>query len=134
MMLKFNEMRGWKPETGNLSHEFFRWLGNLFFEDLVKLAKHILNHDTGKQNLRYPKVTIKAISSVLESCHTAKEWAERRKQKYLVKRELHILDPTLDLLNAFNEINDEKWKEFKRDRYIMSATMNVLLEQPGDDY
>ena len=27
-MLKFNEKAGWKPETGNLSHEFFRWLGN----------------------------------------------------------------------------------------------------------
>ena len=115
-----------------MSHEFFRWLGNLSFEDLAKLAKHILNYDTGKRNLRYPKVTIKAISSVLESCYTAK--AERRKRKYLVKKELHILDPTLGLLNAFNDINDEKWREFKRDRYITSATMKVLLEQPGDEY
>ena len=45
-LLKFNEKAGWKPKTGNLSHEFFRWLGNLSFEDLAKLAKHILNHDT----------------------------------------------------------------------------------------
>ena len=133
-MLKFNDKASWKPETGNLSHKFFRWLGNLSFEDLAKLAKHILNHDTGKRNLRYLKVTIKATSSVLESCYTAKEWVERRKRKYLVTKELHILDPTLGLLNALNEINDEKWREFKRDRYITNATMNVLIEQPGDDY
>ena len=79
MLLKFNENVGWKPETGNLSHEFFKWLGNLSFEDLTKLAKHILNHDIGKRSLKYPKVTIKMISSILESYYTAKEWVERRK-------------------------------------------------------
>ena len=51
-----------------------------------------------------------------------------------MKTELYILDPTLGLLNAFNEINDERWREFKKDRYITGATMNVLLEEPGDDY
>ncbi len=74
------------------------------------------------------------ISSVLESCYTCKEWVERRKRKYLVKKELHLLDPTLGLLNAFDELNVEKWREFKSNRNITSATMNVLLEQPGDDY
>ena len=51
-----------------------------------------------------------------------------------MKRELHIVDPTLGLLNVFNEINDEKWRDFKRIHSITSATMNVLLEQPSDDY
>jgi hypothetical protein len=71
-MLKLNENAGWKPKTGNLSHEFFRWLENLSFEDFAKLAKHILNHDTEKRVLKYPKVIIKMISSILESCYTAK--------------------------------------------------------------
>ena len=74
------------------------------------------------------------IFSVLESCYTAKEWVEWRKRKYLAKRKLHILDLTLGFMNAFNEINDERWREFKKDCYITSTTMNVLLEQPGDDY
>ena len=74
------------------------------------------------------------IISVLESCYSAKEWVERCKRKYLVKRELHIFDSAIGLLNAFNKINDERWREFKKDRYITSTTMNLLLEELGDNY
>jgi hypothetical protein len=42
-LLKFNKRSGWKSENGNLTHEFFKWLGNLSLADLAKLAKHILN-------------------------------------------------------------------------------------------
>lgn len=44
------------------------------------------------------------------------------------------MDPTLGLLNVFNEMNDEKWREFKRMRSITSASIIVLLEQPSDHY
>jgi len=59
---------------------------------------------------------------------------ECRKRKYLVKKELDHLDPSLGLLNAFKEDNVEKWREFKVTRNITNATMNVLLEQPGEKY
>jgi len=132
--MKFKERAGWKSESGNLTHEFFKWLGNLSYDDLAKLAGHILHQSPKEQNKDYPKVTLKVASSVLESCYTAKEWVERRKRKYLVKQELHLLDPTLGLLNAYNELIPQKWREFKMKYSITSATMNVLLEQPGDDY
>jgi len=65
---------------------------------------------------------------MLESCYTCKEWVERWKRKYLVKKELDHLDPSLGLLNAFKDFNVEKWREFKASRNITSKTINVLLE------
>jgi len=53
-------------------HEFFKWLGNLSYDDMAKLAKHILQIDTGERTQNYPKVTIKQVSSVLESCYIHK--------------------------------------------------------------
>ena len=95
---------------------------------------HLLNQFGEKRKFLYPKVTIKAISSVLESCYSTKEWVERRKRKQLVKRELNNIDPTLGLINADEELIHAKWKAFKRARNITSASMNVLLERPRETY
>ena len=132
--LKYNEKATWKPEQGNLTHEFFKVLGNLSFNDLSKLAEHILHQNPGSKNKDYPKVTIKLLSVVQESCYTAREWVERRKRKHKVKMELHALDASLRLMSSLNKLNHEKWREFKRSRNFTSATMNVLLEQPGNEY
>lgn len=55
-----------------------------------------------------------------------------------MKKELHNLDlgldPNLGLLNSFDNLNVEKWREFKKNCCITSATMNVLLKQPRDNY
>ena len=59
-------------------------------------------------------MTIKAISFVVESYYSTKEWVERRKRKQLVKRELNNIDPTLGLINANGELIHGKWKAFKR--------------------
>ena len=131
---KFNEKENWKHESCMLSHEYFKWLGNLSLRDLERLAKHLLNQSGEKRKFPYPKVTIKAISSVLESCYTTKEWIERRKRKQLVKRELNNIDPTLGLINADGQPIHAKWKAFKHARNITSASMNVLLERPGETY
>ena len=117
-----------------LSQEYFKWLSNLRLQDLERLAKHLLNQSGEKRKFPYPKVTIKLISSVLESCYNTKEWVERRKRKQLVKRELNNIDPTLDLINADGELIHEKWKAFKRAQNITSASMNVLLERPRETY
>ena len=51
-----------------------------------------------------------------------------------MKRELNNIDPTLGLINADGELIHAKWKAFKRARNITSASMNVLLERPGETY
>ena len=131
---KFNEKENWKQENCMLSREYFEWLGNLSLQDLERLAMHVLNQSGEKRKFPYPKVTIKAISFVLESCYSTKEWIERRKRKQLVKREFNNIDPTLGLINADGELIHAKWKAFKHARNITSASMNVLLERPGETY
>ena len=131
---KFNAREGWNPDNCLLNREFFKHLGNLSYDELATLAKHMLNQTGEKRTLPYPKVTVKAVSSVLESCYTAREWAERRKRKHLVKKELHQIDPELGLMNARNEVIVENWKEFKTSRMFSKATMDVLLDRPGEAY
>ena len=94
----------------------------------------MLNQTGEKRKQPYPKVTIKSLSSMLDSCYTAGEWSERWKRKHLVKKELHQIDPELGLLNAKNEIIVENWKKFKYERMFSRATMDVLLDKPGDAY
>ena len=117
-----------------LSCEYFKWLSNLSLQDQERPAMHLLNQSGEKRKFLYSKVTIKAISSVLKSCYNTKEWVERRKRKQLVKRDLNNVDPTLSLINADGELIHAKWKAFKRARNITSASMNMLLERPGESY
>ncbi len=130
----FNARVDWNPENYMLSREFFKFLGNVSYDELAKLANHILNQTGEKRKHCYPKVTIKAITSVLDSCYMTKEWAERRKRKHLVKKELHQINPQLGLMNAKNEIIVENWKAFKKERMFSRATMDVLLDQLGERY
>ena len=51
-----------------------------------------------------------------------------------MKWKLNNVDPTLGLINADGELIHAKWKAFKRTRNITSASMNVLLERPGETY
>ena len=78
-MAKFNEKPNLKREDGVISHEFFKWLGNLSKNDLKKLAMHILNRPKPKRIYSYPKVMIKGISLVMPISYTAKEWIESLK-------------------------------------------------------
>ena len=41
---KFNACQdGWNPENCMLTREFFKYLGNLSYDELATLAKHMLN-------------------------------------------------------------------------------------------
>ena len=131
---KFNARDGWNPENCMLTREFFKHLGNLSYDELVTLTRHMLNQTGEKRKQPYPKVTVKSVSSVLDSCYTAGEWSERRKRKHLVKKELHQIVRELGLMNAKNEIIEENWKKFKTERMFSRATMDVLLDRPGDTY
>jgi hypothetical protein len=52
----------------------------------------------------------------------------------LVRRELNLLKSTLQLLKTNGEFWSDKWKKFKKDYHITSATMQVLLEAPGEEF
>ena len=131
---KFNAKKDWNPENWMLNREFFRHLENLGYGEFSKLTKHLLNQGGEKHRHSYPKVTIKKISSVIDDCYTIQEWVERHKRKNLVIKELHAIDPSLGLLNPKNEIISENWKKFKKERFFLSATMDVLLDRPREAY
>lgn len=61
-----------------------------------------------------------------------KDWIERRKRKQLVRLELNIIDPKFGLFHSNSDFRPQKWKKFKDDYSITSATMRVLTEAPGD--
>ena len=51
-----------------------------------------------------------------------------------MKRELNKIRPSLGLLNAAGEFQQDRWKHFKADYCIISASMHVLLEAPGEEF
>ena len=112
----------------------FRHLGNLSYDELSKLTKHLFNQGGEKRRHSYPKVIVKKISSIIDDCYTTQEWVKRRKQKNLVMKELHAIDPSLGLLNPKNEIISENWKKFKKEQFFSSATLDVLLDRLGEAY
>lgn len=117
-----------------LNEEFFKFFGNLTNDDLIKLAKHILNQIGDKRVQPYPKVTIRQTVKALERYYSTKDWIERAKWKTYVKKELTKLDPSLGLVNANKNVVPARWKDFKLKFNITSATLNVLLERPGEEY
>jgi hypothetical protein len=132
---KFKENKSWRPEKeGILNQEFFKWLENLTEADHRKFCKYILNRSGDSHVYAYPKVTMKTISSVLIGCYSAKDWIERRKRKQLVRRELQNLKPRLHLFNQNGEFSHSNWKAFKRSYNVTNATMQVLLEAPGEEF
>jgi hypothetical protein len=82
----------------------------------------------------YPKVTTKMISSVLIGCYRAKDWIERRKRKQLLRRVLHNLKPRLQLFSTNGEFSRSHWRAFKQNYNVTSATMQVLLKAPGEEF
>jgi len=68
--------------------EFFKWMGNTSKADLKKLVLHLLNKMPKRKHL-YLKVMIKKISRVVVDCYSAKEWLERNKRKFVVRKFLY---------------------------------------------
>jgi hypothetical protein len=47
---------------------------------------------------------------------------------------LHNLKPRLHLFNANREFSHSNWRTFKRNYNVTSATMQVLLKAPGEEF
>ena len=131
----FKVNKSWRPEKdGVLNREFFKWLGNLTEADHRRFCEHVLKRSGARHKYTYPKVTMKTISSVLIGCYSAKDWIERRKRKQLVRRELQNLKPNLGFFKQNGQFSHTRWKEFKKNYNVTAATMQVLLEAPGEDF
>ena len=125
----------WTPhKDGILSQEFFKWFGNYDKEDHKKLILYILGRLGESRIFGYPKVTIKQTSKVLKDCYSAKEWFERRKKKIIVRWELNKLKPSLGFFNAAGAFQPQRWKKFKRDYNVTRTSMQILLEDLGEEY
>ena len=131
---KFKELAKWKPENGIISKEFFKWLENTNYAQLKRLAEHLLNKPDEKRLYAYPKVTMKATKVAYPDCYSAFEWLERTKRKTIVKRQIHNLRPDYMLFSSSGDFMKSNWKKFKEDFAITSATLNVLLTAPGEEY
>ena len=132
---QFKMNKAWRPEKdGVLNREFFKWLGNLTEADHRRFCEHVLKRSGSSHIYSYPKVTMKTISSVLIGCYSAKDWIERWKRKQLVRRELQNIKPNLQFFKQNGDFSRTKWKAFKTSYNVTKATMQVLLEAPGEDF
>lgn len=133
--LKNKDLKNWNAERdGVITREFFKWLGNLSEAQLKRFAEHLLNKPDPKREEPYPKVTMKKITAVMTNCYSAKDWLERCKRKQIVRRQLHLMKPSLGLFSSSGDFKKESWKRFKKNYKITRAALNVLLSAPGEDY
>jgi hypothetical protein len=72
-------------------------------------------------------VTVHKTSKVHNSHYSTAEWVEHRKKKMIVLQELDALDGTLEFIKADGAVNNEKWKEWKKNHALSIATWSVLL-------
>ena len=68
------------------------------------------------------------------SHHTRHEWVERRKQKWVILEELVELQPDLKFMAPDGAMDGDVWRQWKRDHRVSSATYNILLHLPGNQY
>ena len=68
------------------------------------------------------------------SHHTRHEWVERRKWKRVILEELVELQPDLKFMAPGGAVDSDVWRQWKRDHRVSSATYNILLHLPGNQY
>ena len=68
------------------------------------------------------------------SHHTEHEWVERRKRKRIVLEELVELQPDLKFIKPDGSVDGDEWRKWKLDHRVSSATYNMLLYLPGNQY
>ena len=66
--------------------------------------------------------------------HTRHEWVERRKRKRVILQELVELQPDLKFMAIDEAVDGDVWRQWKRNHRVSSATYNILLHLPGNQY
>ena len=116
-----------------LTREFFKHFGHFTDADFKVYVQHLLGRTPGRRSA-YPKVTVHKTALVHASHHTGHEWVERRKQKRIVLEELVELQPDLKFIKPDGSVDGDEWRKWKLDHRVSSATYNMLLYLPGNQY
>ena len=116
-----------------LTREFFKHFGHFTDDDFKVYVQHLLGR-TPSWKVAYPKVTVHKMNNVHASHHTRHEWVERRKRKRVILEELVELQPDLKFTTPDGAVDGDVWRQWKRDHRVSSATYNILLHLPGNQY
>ena len=102
-------------------------------EDFKSYVQHLLGI-IPRRTLPYPKVTVHKTIHVHASHHTGHEWVERRKRKKVVLEELEGLQDDLSFFKGNGLVDDDKWRHWKEEHRVSSATYNLLPYLPTNQY
>ena len=114
-----------------LTWEFFIHFGHFADADFKVYVQHLLGRTPGRRSA-YPKVIVHKTTLVHASHHTGHEWVERRKR--IVLEELVELQPDLKFIKPDGSVDGDEWRKWKLDHRVSSATYNMLLYLPGNQY
>lgn len=137
----FKTLDGWSGNEG-LTHEFFKILAALSEDEMDDLAAYILNERPTRSaaTREAPKVTVKTLPVRLRGrgIYSAKEWAERKKNKKIILQVVDQLSANKHKLTYDDDgttvVRVKNWKEFKLGWSVSSATMNLWFEAAGSDF
>ena len=119
--------------TFQLTRKFFKHFGHFTDDDFKVYVQHLLGRTLGRK-AAYPKVTVHKTNNVHSSHHTKHEWVERRKRKRMILEELVELQPDLKFMAPDGAVDGDVWRQWKRDHRVSSATYNILLHLPRNQY
>jgi hypothetical protein len=106
------------------------------------LAAYILNERPTKSGAtrEVPKLTVKTLTARLKGrgIFSSKEWAERKKSKKIILQVVDQFSANKHKLTYKDDgttvVRVKKWKGFKRDWSVSSATMNLWIAAVGSDF
>ena len=116
-----------------LTREFFKYFGYFTDNDFKVYIQHLLGRTPGRVSA-YPKVTVHKTNHVHASHHTWHKWVERRKRKRVILEELVELQPDLKFMAPNGAVDGDVRRQWKRDHRVSSATYNILLHLPENQY
>ena len=116
-----------------LTREFFKHFGNFTDADFKVYVQHLLGRTPSRRSA-YPKVTVHKTTLIHASHHTRHEWVERRKRKRIVLEEFVELQLDLKFIKPDGSVDGDEWRKLKLDHRVSSATFNMLLYLPENQY
>ena len=117
----------------HLNREFFKHFGHFTNKDSKSYVQHLLGR-TPRRALPYPKVTVHKTIHVHASHHKGHEWIEQRKRKKVVLEELEGLQDDLLFFKGDGSVDGDKWRHWKEEHKVLSATYNLFLYLPTNQY
>ena len=117
-----------------LVREFFRVLQGLTESEMVKAADYMLHRKpTARRCWTHPKIAMTKPKTFVPSCYQFKDWADNRKYKKSIVRELSTLVKDRDIF-VDGEVHEVNWRAFKKEYNFTSASMAALIREAGEEF